>query len=82
MLSLSPIDVLDAIWDLVGSVSEGFLTHSSKLYMKNNIKKGRSVVFPALYANFCLCPRSVIITTLNRSALLTPSLLIPHNQFM
>ena len=26
---------------------------------------GRSVVFSAFYAEFCLCPKSVIITTLN-----------------
>ena len=45
--------------------------------MKNNIKNyekqhkectckvsGRSVVFLAFYADFCLCPKSVIITTL------------------
>ena len=29
VLSLFPLDVLDEIWDLVGSVSEGFLTYSS-----------------------------------------------------
>ena len=38
--------------------------------MKNNIKKallkvsGRSVVLSAFYADFCLCPKSVIITIL------------------
>ena len=26
---------------------------------------GRSVIFSAFYADFCLCPKSVIITTLN-----------------
>ena len=28
VLSFFPLDVLDEIWDLVGSVSEGFLTYS------------------------------------------------------
>ena len=42
--------------------------------MKNNIKKasvkvlGRSVVFSAFYADFCLCPESVMITTLSPSS--------------
>ena len=41
--------------------------------MKNNIKKasvkvsGRSVVFSAFYADFCFCPKLVIITTLTQS---------------
>ena len=29
MLSFFPLDVLDEIWDLIESVSEGFLTYSS-----------------------------------------------------
>ena len=29
MLSFFPLDVLDDIWDLIESVSEGFLTYSS-----------------------------------------------------
>ena len=28
VLSFSPLDVLDEIWDLIESVSEGFLTYS------------------------------------------------------
>ena len=28
VLSFFPLDVLDEIWDLIGSVSEGFLTYS------------------------------------------------------
>ena len=28
VLSFSPLDVLDEIWDLIDSVSEGFLTYS------------------------------------------------------
>ena len=30
VLSFSPLDVLDEIWDLIESVSEGFLTYSFK----------------------------------------------------
>ena len=30
VLSFSPLDVLDEIWDLIGSVSEEFLTYSCK----------------------------------------------------
>ena len=30
VLSFFPLDVLDGIWDLIESVSEGFLTYSSK----------------------------------------------------
>ena len=29
VLSFFPVDVLDGIWDLIESVSEGFLTYSS-----------------------------------------------------
>ena len=41
--------------------------------MKNNTKKAsvkfflRSVIFSAFYADFCFCPKSVIITTLTNS---------------
>ena len=31
VLSFFPLDVLDEIWDLIESVSEGFLTYSSIL---------------------------------------------------
>ena len=31
VLSFFPLDVLDDIWDLIGAVSEGFLTYSRKL---------------------------------------------------
>ena len=46
--------------------------------MKNKIKKafdkflGRFVVFSAFYADFCLCPKSVIITTL-KMIMITPT---------
>ena len=32
VLSFFPLDVLDGIWDLIESVSEGFLTYSSITY--------------------------------------------------
>ena len=32
MLSSFPRDVLDEMWDLIGSVSEGFPTYSSVIY--------------------------------------------------
>ena len=34
MLSFFPLDVLDEIWDLIESVSEGFLTYSSECHFK------------------------------------------------
>ena len=30
VLSFFPLDILDGIWDLIESVSEGFLTYSSR----------------------------------------------------
>ena len=36
VLSFFPLDVLDEIWDLIESVSEGFLTYSCKLQKKYN----------------------------------------------
>ena len=35
VLSLFPLDVLDEIWDLIESVSEGFLTYFSIKYVKS-----------------------------------------------
>ena len=35
VLSFFPLDVLDGIWDLIESVSEGFLTYSSKSRKEN-----------------------------------------------
>ena len=34
MLSFFPRDVLDGIWDLIGSVSEGFPTYFCKIHNK------------------------------------------------
>ena len=39
VLSFFPLDVLDEIWDLIESVSEGFLTYSL------DVKKTFSLVF-------------------------------------
>ena len=41
VLSFFPLDVLDEIWDLIESVSEGFLTYSC---VQNITKKGNSYV--------------------------------------
>ena len=43
MLSLFPLDVLDEIWDLIESVSEGFLTYSDsiKSQMSSKISRGK-----------------------------------------
>ena len=35
VLSFFPLDVLDEIWDVVGSVSEGFLNYSFKLHQQD-----------------------------------------------
>ena len=35
VLSFFPLDVLDEIWDLIESVSEGFLTYSLTLILNN-----------------------------------------------
>ena len=44
----------------------GLGTSSEKQHKEGTGKvSGRSVVFSAFYANFCLCPKLVIITTLS-----------------
>ena len=49
VLSFFPLDVLGGIWDLIESVSEGFLTYSynDKLYLgiENRILSAKMVVF-------------------------------------
>ena len=35
VLSFFPLDVLDEIWDLIESVSEGFLTYSYPTHLKS-----------------------------------------------
>ena len=47
VLSLFPVDVLDEIWDLIESVSEGFLTYSSR----TNILITAKVVLSLLFAS-------------------------------
>ena len=37
VLSFFPLDVLDGIWDLIESVSKGFLTYSCILYFKSKV---------------------------------------------
>ena len=49
VLSFFPLDVLDEIWDLIESVSEGFLTYSS-------IQKRVSIT-KRLLSVFCLFKR-------------------------
>ena len=39
MLSFFPLDVLDGIWDLIESVSEGFLTYTSVSFDAMNFLK-------------------------------------------
>ena len=39
VLSLFPLDVLDGIWDLIESVSEGFLTYSHTKHLCEVILK-------------------------------------------
>ena len=53
VLSFFPLDVLDGTWDH----KEGTCKVS-----------GRWVMFAAFYADFCLCPKSVIITTLTEGS--------------
>ena len=48
MLSFFPLDVLDEIWDLVESVSEGFLTYSLILIEKSRNHMDMKVVKPSL----------------------------------
>ena len=53
MLSFFPQDVLDEIWDLIESVSEGFPTYScSFLYgKKETLAKGKGNVYNHLLGN-------------------------------
>ena len=41
VLSFFPLDVLDGIWDLIQSVSEGFLTYSCMTYHLSALKYHR-----------------------------------------
>ena len=41
VLSFFPLDVLDEIWDLIESVSEGFLTYSCICVSENPSKKNK-----------------------------------------
>ena len=50
VLSFFPLDVLDGIWDLIESVSEGFLTYSSSAGASYNFDFGRARAY-------CACSR-------------------------
>ena len=50
VLSFFPLDVLDEIWDLIESVSEGFLTYSSSAGASYNIDNRRGKAY-------CVCSR-------------------------
>ena len=53
MLSFFPLDVLDEIWDLIESVSEGFLTYSCYSEMLGFVIK---VLFIYVYSmQLCSC---------------------------
>ena len=43
VLSFFPLDVLDEIWDLIESVSEGFLTYST--IKRNSVRQGFFFIF-------------------------------------
>ena len=50
VLSFLPLDVLDEIWDLIESVSEGFLTYSSSAGTSYNLDDSRARAY-------CACSR-------------------------
>ena len=66
VLSIFPLDVLDEIWDLIESVSEGFLTYSSIAHslslsskhrpdMTEILFKGRKIAsHPSIHPSFGL----------------------------
>ena len=47
VLSFFPLDVLDEIWDLIESVSEGFLTYSSSARAAYNLDDSRARAYGA-----------------------------------
>ena len=55
VLSFFPLDVLDEIWDLIESVSEGFLTYSYKHYISiytDGSKQDEKVACAVISPNF------------------------------
>ena len=64
VLSFFPLDVLDEIWDLIESVSEGFLTYSCIVQspvlhvIKSLIVKGSVFYFPKPWIPFLHSPNS------------------------
>ena len=55
VLSFFPLDVLDEIWDLIESVSEGFLTYSSSAGASYNLDYSRAMAY---CGSSLLCRRS------------------------
>ena len=45
VLSFFPLDVLDGIWDLIESVSEGFLTYSSNVLRTMEMRMKHFIFF-------------------------------------
>ena len=46
VLSFFPLDVLDEIWDLIESVSEGFLTYSCYNFFSSGYVRASVQIFP------------------------------------
>ena len=53
MLSFFPLDVLDEIWNLIESVSEGFLTYSCTTIHRYPIFSTRYSVMCKVYTGYC-----------------------------
>ena len=74
MLSFFPLDVLDEIWDVIESVSDGFLTYSSELFPEtcqyNVFRKDRNLhgggVMLIIHKDIRTCPCLNWKTTQNR----------------
>ena len=63
LLSFFPLDVLDEIWDLIESVSEGFLTYSLSFYGHEN---GFTLKIFAICSRDFLIYRHKFMNALNR----------------
>ena len=59
VLSFFPLDVLDEIWDLIESVSEGFLTYSCQCgilqVLENNVIKPVGTITAVLWFSRVTC---------------------------
>ena len=63
MLSLFPLDVLDEIWDLVGSVSEGFF------YLLLNIRARCGIKLPLVFLDLNLLNKCEFLTRFSNEKL-------------